>query len=1445
MLRSFDEDKSRAIEEASQKLKAEFDKQLPATQAQLIELQKARVNQEERLKAAMQQIEMLKLMRQKDQEGTHAPASASKHGSATRLSFDAAAATASSSSSSSSSSSAVAAAAAAAADFNFSSLVDNNNMSDASGDGGLSEERIAAERRLQDALRSLAALQQDHARLQADYADHRTERAENQRRLQASLDASRSAESAAKVQAEIAAADLKFATSRLESLSTDVALYKNEIDVLRTKHAEHMAAAAAQQRTAQQTMNELSTTREALHKAQLDLTHVRAEKDRLAANDTRLTEENTKLAAQQDRHERLLSSLQSMQQALVHKETEALRRLVDEKAQVQVEWAEAKKQLDTDRQAHRDALRLIEHQRDELRVRWENSEKRYHEQREATFAAQAQTESAVAQTRLLEEQRASLTTEVARLQLRLTVAETANQTPKVKRLQELEADLAAAQEEVARCSAEITAAQQEAIGFRRLAEEHEASLRAHVTVTEEYKQRTEQDAANALAHRMVLQSRVDELVEACKAGDLALDQLRSSTSQRISELESERDEARTSVAPLTARVAQLESMQTQLQADIATHVQSAQDAQSRYHHELGAHADTARFLNTTRADLTRVQNEADASALAVTSLSAKLAAGQEQWAQQRTVLEQQLAQNATRLQELTAHNELLLAQYESLTSHAQRFQEELTRGAEQATVSVSADNKAIQDLREIVRFLRGEKERAEATVERQAAEVARLKHEAERAQRAVTDLQAQVATATKTPVASATAPQSDAVHQSLVSHVQQLNVLHESNALLRDESQRLQSRVQALERDLVVVRNENAPLHKSIRDLHAERDVWHTERESLLADNRRWKERTEHVLTKYNQIDPVVHQQLQVAHDALAAQLATLQADQASLQSLKDAQAKCAADLKSETAKHAVTLSEKGRLTTQIEMLKKRLDDAIKSKGDTVAVAKLQEAESARVNAEARVVKMTALLQDARTLLQRKTEEVAKNRADIQKLIERIKAEQAKLIERTKEWDGKREADIKTAVATAVATTKDEAKSELAAAEGRWAVERTTLTQQVSTHATRIQSLSAQLNAVNSKIAAPVPSVSALAAPKATVAPAMAFATSAVAESAATTPTPPSVPVATPSPAPVGRPLVRPLATSVAATAAAATAVAVTTAVTTTTTTSTLAAATEPTVPSTLPSGTPIQRPTTALDEMRAKLLANKSTAAAVPATPAIAASSSQPELAAPTAATLPARPLQRKTLQPATDAVAAADASIDEPASKKSRVSPLPPSVATSTAAPAPLALSLPAVAATAASGALATSPALAVPIKAVAPPAAGKAPPALIRRATTISATAAVVTASVPVVALAPAPIVAAAQVPLPVASSVPVAEAEPIASSSSLAMETDHSAATDMPLPMASSVSVAEAEPALSSTSLAMETDHSAAVVLAAVESETAVVMTGDDESVAVASSSVMVC
>jgi nucleoprotein TPR len=93
-------------------------------------------------------------------------------------------------------------------------------------------------------------------------------------------------------------------------------------------------------------------------------------------------------------------------------------------------------------------------------------------------------------------------------------------------------------------------------------------------------------------------------------------------------------------------------------------------------------------------------------------------------------------------------------------------------------------------------------------------------------------------------------------YAELMEKINELNVLRESNAHLREEANRSRDRVILLERQTEELNAQLDPLKEQLRSMKAELGVKEQQVSTLERDNERWRERTKQVLEKYDRIDP-------------------------------------------------------------------------------------------------------------------------------------------------------------------------------------------------------------------------------------------------------------------------------------------------------------------------------------------------------------------------------------------------------------------------------------------------------------------------------------------------------------------------------------------------------------------------------------------------------------
>ena len=230
----------------------------------------------------------------------------------------------------------------------------------------------------------------------------------------------------------------------------------------------------------------------------------------------------------------------------------------------------------------------------------------------------------------------------------------------------------------------------------------------------------------------------------------------------------------------------------------------------------------------------------------------------------------------------------------------------LESGASSQEVAAGKED-SIEGLREVIKYLRREKEIVDIKHEMLQQENRRLKQQLDRT---ITDLDETRVLLMSEREKEASAATTSAQHQELLAKINELNLLRESNVTLRNENERNTRRAAELETKVSQLTSQLSPLEERVRVLQAEMESKDDQMRLLTEDNERWKNRNQQILQKYERIDPV---ELQNLKD----QLAKTNAEKEALNTqLNDAIAK----------NRAVAEAWKARLDKAVAGAKTRLD---------------------------------------------------------------------------------------------------------------------------------------------------------------------------------------------------------------------------------------------------------------------------------------------------------------------------------------------------------------------------------------------------------------------------------------------------------------------------------------------------------------------------------------
>jgi hypothetical protein len=258
---------------------------------------------------------------------------------------------------------------------------------------------------------------------------------------------------------------------------------------------------------------------------------------------------------------------------------------------------------------------------------------------------------------------------------------------------------------------------------------------------------------------------------------------------------------------------------------------------------------------------------------------------------------------------LAEQNKLLHAQLERANNELRRAHEtQLLQNVgstqEGATTHDEREHtKELDDLRSVIAYLRKENEISSSKFELAHLENDRFRVQVRALESTIERLREELKR-TESSSTDAVARSADTAAKS-AAQLEQLDLLRESNATLREECQRTVARLRTEEERVKNLDAQMAPLRNAETLLKAQVDSLKQEVTTLGDANKRWKQRVEQLVEKYQQVDPTEYEKVCADKVALEKQLAEIQAREntlkAELEGLKSSEGKIAEEEKGKT----------------------------------------------------------------------------------------------------------------------------------------------------------------------------------------------------------------------------------------------------------------------------------------------------------------------------------------------------------------------------------------------------------------------------------------------------------------------------------------------------------------------------------------------------------------
>ncbi|XP_029930034.1 nucleoprotein TPR-like isoform X3 [Myripristis murdjan] len=820
---------------------------------------------------------------------------------------------------------------------------------------------------------------------------------------------------------------LDFSNKRYEMLNETASAYRREISALQDRNHK-MTATAQQHEDIIHTMNQdLQQANEKLALLEVRVENLTKERDMLKEAESRLSQEKEAIAAEQRNQNLLLTNLKTIQLTMERTETETRQRMNSQIEHLEAELATMKTKLDREVEQRHALGRDMDAQLLEAKKQLETQNTLQQKTRELLRSSEQQV--AVLKVQLSSASSEAITTTATpssattpatrilglRAPLRAPMVPASQQSSQAdQELAEVKSRLCDAEEQKSELAEQLKNANTTVEKYKAVVLTLEDSLKKEKQARSPLEVRLKQseDVQKQLEKRIieVEKEKQQEREERRKA----VDAVEKQVCELKRSLKSSQTDQQEALERATAAVTQ-EQKATQ---DSLLQTKLAMEAQAKYERELMLHAADVEALQEVKKQL---QHEAERKKELEEHLNKTSSLLQEKNASW-TALERQLKDDVSnqrrRSEELVKQNALLHQQMDEMASRSQEQQKQQQQQQHQLNVSFSEEGKTTEQLLEILRFVRREKEIAVAQCEASDGEALRHRQRVEHQEKELKDFQ-EVLNTERAKMQATVKTLSEKEEQ--LKRLDNINTLQEANRRLKMDRDKMEQELQQAQAKVTKLQVDISPLQDSLAKLSERNGSLQADKRILEDDLKRLQTRVQQLVSQQKDSNIEERQKLASEREAqqrriaqlveetgklkteLARSSASSNSAQSQLQALKDSVARLTSErdmAKKDLETKSNDLVEKNKTITQVKKIGRRYKtqyEELKAQHDKlVAETAARSGTEAGPSKEAQQELSQAQeeLSKAREELSRCKEEVQRKQEEAQKCQQELEAAQ-------------------------------------------------------------------------------------------------------------------------------------------------------------------------------------------------------------------------------------------------------------------------------------------------------------------------------------------------------------------------------------------------------------------------------------------------------------------
>ncbi|XP_052741772.1 nucleoprotein TPR isoform X2 [Bicyclus anynana] len=698
--------------------------------------------------------------------------------------------------------------------------------------------------------------------LREEYKTYKEEKVTNEKMLFEQIDNMRQEIAKLTAANSKCAATAEYNNERLKILQTNIATYKKQISSLEEKNKAYNATIAKHEVSLQHLRDEVLNSQGKLAAAEIQVENLRLENKLVKDAEMRLQTEKEILNKDRQSQSLLFTNLELLKTSLERVGTENKARIETRLDEATRECAALRRRLQEEQDRFRELAVHLERET-------ATTKSRMQEEKDAADAMRKEIEQL--RNDLINKNKAN---EEVNKKLKVALSpNTDGSLDTIKKIKELEIKLSDRDGEIKSLVEQLNTAKEHIKQYCDIAENAEKELKNLNSEYEKYKLETGAKLTENSERLQILEDKCSEL-----EAELSLHangEYTNANTELKNELSNVKDELKNALTNYDKCRTELDETRN----EIIKLSETVQQAEEKYTNEMILHSSDIQTLSTVKAELSRAQNQLNELVAFNNSTNEKMEAEKLALIEREKIAISENEQLSQRLKDLNDQNSLLHEQIQALgtqlsVTHASKsYSESMNESANNSSINLSIseeDGKSSEQLLQIVKLLRKEKDIAVAKYDILQAEIIRLKSQLEITEKQLDSCKLSLASEReKSEVSMITVnKQSDILRK-----VETLNALTDSNRILREERNSLNNRVEELTLTVKSLEEKLTPLEETIADYTSKNETLLSENTALKADCVRWRTRVNALVERANKTSPEDWKRLQNERETLAKML--------------------------------------------------------------------------------------------------------------------------------------------------------------------------------------------------------------------------------------------------------------------------------------------------------------------------------------------------------------------------------------------------------------------------------------------------------------------------------------------------------------------------------------------------------------------------------------------